>query len=168
VFEESVAVKMALFLKSKRREIHKLIERADSIVISLQKHQLEYVLCHADIHGWNLLIDKKDDAIYVIDWDTIMFGPKERDLMFVGAGIWDSGYPSIDEENLFYKGYGETQINHNAIEYYRCERIIQDIKEYCEQIFLSNEGGEDREQSLLSLQYMFLQNRAVDIACKFV
>jgi spectinomycin phosphotransferase len=163
VFEEPVAVKMALFLKSKRSSILKLIERAEKLAITIQKQSFEYTLCHADIHGWNLIVDK-EGALYIVDWDTLIFAPKERDLMFVGAGIWDSGLTPDEEESFFYKGYGQTRINQDAICYYRFERIIQDMGEYCEHIFLSDEGGEDRMQSFEYLQSSFLPNGTIERA----
>ncbi len=163
VFEEPVAVKMALFLKSKSSEILKLVERAEKLAITIQKQPLEYILCHADIHGWNLIIDK-EDALYIVDWDTLIFAPVERDLMFVGAGIWDSGRTDFVEESLFYQGYSQTKINQDAIAYYRFERIIQDIGDYCEYIFLSDEGGDDRMQCFEHLQPVFLPNGAIERA----
>ncbi len=162
-FEEPVAVKMALFLKSKSSEILKLVERAEKLAITIQKQPLDYVLCHADIHGWNLIVDK-ENALYIVDWDTLIFAPKERDLMFVGAGIWDSGLTAAEEESLFYKGYGQIKINQNAMAYYRFERIIQDIGDYCEYIFLSDEGGDDRMQCFEHLQPVFLPNGAIERA----
>lgn len=163
VFEEPVAVKMALFLKSKSSEILKLVERAEELAITIQNQPLDYVLCHADMHGWNLIVDK-EAALYIVDWDTLIFAPVERDLMFVGAGIWDSGLTATEEESLFYKSYGQTKINQDAIAYYRFERIIQDIGDYCEYIFLSNEGGEDRVQCFEHLQPVFLPNGAIERA----
>lgn len=163
VFDEPIAAKMALFLKSKRGEILELVKRAENFARLLQKQPLEYTLCHADIHGWNLLIDG-DGALYVVDWDTLLFAPKERDLMFIGAGIWDSGLVPSEEEALFYQGYGQTNINQDAIAYFRCERIIEDIGVYCEQIFLSDEGGEDRMQSFEYLQSNFLPNGTIERA----
>lgn len=102
-FTEPVAVKMALFLKSKRSEILKLVEHAETLALTLQKQPLDHVLCHADMHGWNLIVDK-EYALYIVDWDTLIFAPKERDLMFVGAGIWDSGLTAAEEESLFISG----------------------------------------------------------------
>ena len=165
VFEEPVAAKMALFLKSKSTEVLKLIERAENLAITLQKQPLEYILCHADIHGWNLFIDT-EGALYLVDWDTLIFAPKERDLMFIGAGIGDSGRTATDEEDLFYRGYGKTDINRDALSYYRYERIIEDIGVYCEQIFLSDEGGEDRIRSFEYLQSNFLPNGTIERAWK--
>ncbi|RAP38119.1 phosphotransferase [Legionella quinlivanii] len=166
IFEEPVAVKMAWFLKSKSSEILKIVERAEKLAIKIQKQPIEYILCHADIHGWNLIVDK-ERALYIVDWDTLIFAPKERDLMFVGAGIWDSGRTATEEESLFYQGYGQTKINQDVICYYRLERIIQDIGDYCEYIFLSNEGGEDRMQSFKHLQSIFLPNGAIERVYQF-
>jgi spectinomycin phosphotransferase len=163
VFEEPVAVKMALFLKSKISEILKLVERAEALAITIQKQQLDYVLCHADMHGWNLIIDK-ENALYIVDWDTLIFAPKERDLMFVGSGVWESGLTPNEEASLFYKGYGQTEINHDLLAYYRFERIIQDIGDYCEYIFLSDEGGDDRMQCLEHLQSNFRTNGTIERA----
>lgn len=163
VFEEPVAVKMALFLKSKRCEILKLVERAEELALAIQKQPIDYVLCHADMHGWNLFVDK-ENALYIVDWDTLIFAPVERDLMFIGAGIWDSGLTAAEEESLFYQGYGQTKINQDVMAYYRFERIIQDIGDYCEYIFLSDEGGDDRMQCFEHLQPVFLPNGAIERA----
>lgn len=163
VFEEPVAVKMALFLKSKSSEILTLVERAEELAITLQKQPIETILCHADIHGWNLIVDK-EGSLYIVDWDTLIFAPVERDLMFVGSGIWDSGLTATEEESLFYKGYGQTKINQDVLAYYRFERIIQDIGDYCEYIFLSDEGSDDRMQCFEHLQPVFLPNGAIERA----
>jgi spectinomycin phosphotransferase len=163
IFEEPIAAKMALFLKSKSSEILKLVEHAENLALHLQKQPIKYFLCHADIHGWNLLVDK-EGAIYIVDWDTLILAPKERDLMFIGAGISDSGRPPIEEESLFYQGYGPTKTNQEAIAYDRFERIIQDIGEYCEHIFLSDKGGEDRIRSFEYLQSNFLPNGTIEKA----
>ena len=163
VFEEPIAARMALFLESQSADILELVKRAEHLAGLLQNQKLDYILCHADIHGWNLLIDE-EGAFYVVDWDTLLFAPKERDLMFIGAGIWDSRRTPLEEEALFYEGYGPTAINYDAIAYYRSERVIQDIGEYCEQIFLSDEGGADRIQSLNYLQSIFLPDGALQRA----
>ena len=97
----------------------------------------------------------------MVDWDTLIFAPKERDLMFIGGGPGDSGYTPQEEETLFYQGYGPTDIHKIAVAYYRYERIIEDIAIFCEQIFLSDEGGEDRKQALEYLKSNFLPNGAI-------
>lgn len=163
LFEEPIALEMAKFLSSKRLEIHTIIEKTEALATILQQQPLNPVLCHADLHGWNLMIDEAS-ALYVIDWDTLILAPKERDLMFIGAGIWDSGRTPTEEELLFYRGYGQADINPNAIAYYRFERILQDIAAYCEYIFLSDQGGDDRAQCFEYLKANFLPGRTIERA----
>jgi spectinomycin phosphotransferase len=164
-FDEPVAVEMAAFLKIKGGETLELVKRAEQFAQMLQEQPPEFILCHADIHAWNLLIDD-NDTFYMVDWDTLIFAPKERDLMFVGGGLGGNGHTPQEEEALFYQGYGQTQIDPIAMAYYRYERIIEDIAVYCGQIFLSDEGGEDREQSLEYLKSIFLPNSTIEIACQ--
>ena len=162
-FKDPLAVDLAKFLKSKRNETLELVERTERLAFLLQAQPPEFILCHGDIHGWNLLIDL-NSALYMVDWDTLILAPKERDLMFVGSGLAGNGHSLQEEETLFYQGYGQTQINPIAMVYYRYERIIEDIAIYCAQIFLSDEGGKDREQSLANLKSNFLPNNTIEIA----
>lgn len=162
-FAEPVAAELAAFLRAKRREILELVQRSERLALALQAQPLEFVLCHGDIHAWNLLIGA-NGALYMVDWDTLIFAPKERDLMFVGAGLGGNGHSLEEEETLFYQGYGLTQIDPVGIAYYRYERIIEDMAVFCEQIFLSDEGGEDREQALVYLKSNFLPNGTIEIA----
>jgi spectinomycin phosphotransferase len=145
-FADSTAAKLADFMKSRRNEIIHLIERAEELATGLVSQPLEFVLCHTDVHGGNILIGE-DDRLYIVDWDNPLLAPKERDLMFIGGGI-DALWKSKLDEAVFYEGYGKAEINLAALAYYRYERIIEDLAVTCEQLFLSDEGGADRERSL--------------------
>ena len=87
-FTEPVAFKMAAFLNDKRNDVLALLRRTEQLAQLVQSQPQEDVLCHSDIHAWNLLIDT-DGMLYIVDWDDPILAPKERDLMFIGAG---SGY----------------------------------------------------------------------------
>ncbi len=162
---DPVAVKLAAFLKTRCAGILDLVERAERLAQALQARSLEFIVCHSDIHAGNILTDA-NGALYIVDWDNPILAPKERDLMFIGGGQFGARHTPQGEETLFYRGYGQTQIDPIALAYYRYERIIQDIAVYCEQIFLTNEGGEDREQSLRYLTSNFLPNNTIEIAYK--
>jgi spectinomycin phosphotransferase len=164
-FDEPVAAKLAAFLKARRDEILDLVGRAERLAQALQAQSPGFVLCHSDIHAGNILIDA-NDALYIVDWDDPILAPKERDLMFIGGGQGFAGHTAQEEETLFYQGYGHTQIDPIALAYYRYERIIQDIAVFCEQILLTHEGGQDREQSFQYLTSNFLPNGTIEIACK--
>jgi len=144
-YEDIAAAKLAKFVKSKRDEIIRLIERTEELATELQSRPAERVLCHTDIHGGNILIGD-DDRLYIVDWDNPLLAPKERDLMFIGGGI-DNIWKSAREEAVFYGGYGKAKIDLYALAYYRYERVIEDLAVTCEQLLSSNEGGADRERS---------------------
>jgi spectinomycin phosphotransferase len=163
LYDDPVALKLAAFLRRKRHEILDLVQRAEQLAESLAREPLELVLCHADIHASNVLVNGRD-ALYIVDWDDPLLAPKERDLMFIGGAQGFVGYNAQAEEALFYQGYGPVAINRRALAYYRYERIIEDIALYCEQLLLSNEGGQDRAQSLRYLVSNFLPDGTIEAA----
>lgn len=145
IFHEPVAAKLSEFMKSKQGEINHLIERAEILASELKSKPLELVLCHTDIHGGNILISDTSE-LYIVDWDAPLLAPKERDLMFIGCGI-DEIWKNKQDEALFYEAYGDAKINFRALAYYRYERIIVDLVEFCQQLLWTDEGGVDREQA---------------------
>ncbi len=161
--DDPVAFKVTALLKAKRDEVLFLVERAETLARALQLQPPEFVLCHSDIHAANILIDG-DGAFYIVDWDDPILAPKERDLMFIGGAQGFISHGAQEEEALFYRGYGRTEINPVALSYYRYERIIVDIAVYCEQLLLTTEGGEDREQSLHYLASNFSPGGTIDMA----
>lgn len=163
VFDEPVAVRLAAFLKTRRDQIIDLMGRAERLAQVLTVRSSQFVLCHSDIHAGNILIDP-NGAFYIVDWDDPILAPKERDLMFIGGGLMGGWRTPQEEEAPFFQGYGQTQIEPNALAYYRYERIIQDLAIFCQQILLTDEGGEDREQSLQYLTSNFMPNGTIEIA----
>jgi thiamine kinase-like enzyme len=69
-----------------RAEIRTLVDRAEALGQWLQATAAPLVLCHADIHTGNVLLDTANN-LWIVDWDETMLAPKERDLMFVVGGI---------------------------------------------------------------------------------
>jgi spectinomycin phosphotransferase len=164
VFVEPVAAKLAAFLNDQCTQILDLISRAERLASVVQSQPLEYIVCHSDIHVGNIIL-ANDGALYIVDWDAPILAPKERDLMFIGGGVGGLA-DKAREEALFYQGYGPTEINPTALAYYRYERLVQDISAFCEQLFYSPEGGEDREQSFQYLASNFLPGGVLEIAYK--
>jgi spectinomycin phosphotransferase len=162
-YADPVAVKSAAFLRSRSVEILDLVERSERLARILQAKSPGVIVCHSDLHAGNILIDDRG-ALFIVDWDNPILAPKERDLMFIGGGQGFSGHTAQEEESLFYQGYGRTEIDPFALAYYRYERIVEDIAVECEQIFLTNEGGDDREQTYQFLTSNFRPNGVIEIA----
>jgi spectinomycin phosphotransferase len=159
-YQEPVAQKLASFMREKRDEIRKVVERAEALCRKLRLQSPERVLCHADIHPGNLLISP-DGRIYIVDWDNPILAPKERDLALIGGcAAW--GSPRF--EALFYQGYGAAEVNLTALAYYRYERIVQDLAEFDQQLLMTEEGGEDREQSFQYFASCFLPGHEIELA----
>jgi spectinomycin phosphotransferase len=159
---DDTALKLLTFMKEQRGTIQRLVDHADQLGKQIQKQSPEFVLCHSDIHGGNILITN-DGTLYIVDWDQPIMAPKERDLMFIGGGvgnIWNNSY----EEKFFYKGYGKTKISKKILAYYRHERIVEDIALYAQKLLLTSSGGKDRPTMYKHFTDMFEPNGVVDIA----
>lgn len=165
-FADPVSTALADLLKRQRKVVDTLVRRAERLSVALQTNLPPFVLCHADIHAWNMLI-QADGTFYVVDWDTIILAPKERDLMFIASGLFGKARTPEQEETLFYQGYGDQRkADPVGLVYYRYERIVRDIVEYCEEIFLTEPGGENRAQGLQQLSSQFEPGHVVDMALR--
>lgn len=162
-WQEAVAAKTAAYLNEKRANILDLVQYTERLAQRLQAEPPPLVVCHADIHAGNVLIDTSG-KLYIVDWDAPILAPKERDLMFSGGGQFGNDRTPPQEDELFYQGYGDTPVDPYALAYYRYERIIVDIAEFGNQLLLTDEGGEDREQAYLYLTYNFAPNGTLAIA----
>ncbi|HEU4781779.1 MAG TPA: aminoglycoside phosphotransferase family protein [Ktedonobacterales bacterium] len=165
--DDPFARRLAAFWRTRRDEIHAMVERAEQLGRMLQQRTIAadgFVLCHTDLHAGNVLLSAGNKLeLAIVDWDAPIYAPTERDLMFIGGGIggiWDSSR----EEALFYQGYGATDIDPVALSYYRYERIVEDLAAYGEQIFEALGSVEDREYGLVGTIGQFDPGRVVTIA----
>lgn len=139
---DKIALNLLTFMKKHKAAIRRLVDRTEQLAQKIQGHSSQFVLCHSDLHGGNVLIDHKD-TIYIVDWDDPIIAPKERDLMFIGGGVANV-WNKLHEEEWFYQGYGKAEVNMTLLAYYRHERIIEDIAIYGQQLLLTTTGGQDR------------------------
>jgi spectinomycin phosphotransferase len=151
-------------------EIQALVQRTGQLALELQACVLPQVLCHSDLHPGNLLIHSQPGngpGFHIVDWDQPVLAPRERDLMGIGGGL-GARWSSPREVELFYQGYGQPldNIDRAALTYYRCERILMDITEFCKQLLLSDAGGADRPQALEYFTSSFLPGHEIEAARK--
>lgn len=161
---DEISAKLMTFMKNHAAVIHRLVDRAEQLSKKIQNHSQNFVLCHSDIHGGNVLIDG-NDIIYMVDWDDPIMAPKERDLMFIGGGVanvWNKPH----EEKFFYKGYGKAEINMAILAYYRHERIVEDIALIGEQILLTSVDNQSKAESYKHFIDQFEPKGVVEIAFK--
>jgi spectinomycin phosphotransferase len=159
---DEIALKLQNFIKKKVKEIRQLVDCAEQLGEKLKHNPPKCVLCHSDIHAGNVLVDTTN-ALYLVDWDEPIMAPKERDLMFIGGGV-GSVWNKPHEQQLFYQGYGKTEINSTALAYYRHERIVEDIAIYSRELLLKTGSVKDRLEMYGQLTDQFEPQGVVEIA----
>ncbi|AYC30550.1 aminoglycoside phosphotransferase family protein [Paenisporosarcina cavernae] len=160
-FVNKLAARLAVFWREHRRYILQLVENTERASERLVRQDHEFVLCHSDLHPGNIVVSTEGN-LFLVDWDTPILAPKERDLMFIGGGHRFRN----ENSEAFYQGYGQTEVNISALTYYRNERILADIAVDTMQI-LEQEGSlEDREQAYYFLTRQFEPWREVEVALK--
>ncbi len=151
---------LAAFWKENNETIQILIEQTEFIGKRLQQINLEYVLCHADIHTANILLTP-EHGVRIVDWDDTLLAPKERDLMFV---LGTDSIPTREEQKFFH-GYGNVEINRLALAYYRYEWCVQEIGDFGTRVFLTKDAGEDVKQAAVEgFRKLFLHGDVTELA----
>lgn len=151
---DAAQVKLAAVWRSRRDEIALLLERAETLGAQLASRSPELVLCHADIHRGNLLIDRQD-RLRVVDWDGLVLAPRERDLMFIVEGIVIPPKVEPREQALFFGAYGDIEVDWPALAYYRHAWAVQDIAEFADQAF-STVGADEPARALAAATFVSL------------
>jgi spectinomycin phosphotransferase len=155
-YDDPYQKQLAIFWKENNETIQTLIERAESLGQRLQQSDLEFVLCHADIHTANILINEERN-MFIVDWDDTLLAPKERDLMFVLG--------EKREEQLFFSGYGRMEINPLALAYYGYEWCVQEIGDFGDRVFLTKDTGEStKRESVEGFIKLFSRDDVVEAA----
>ncbi|HSL43993.1 MAG TPA: phosphotransferase [Anaerolineales bacterium] len=164
-FNDSIMAGLASFLLPKRETILNFIGHAERLAQALASRSTELVLCHSDIHPGNLFIDK-NGALFIVDWDSPVLAPKERDLMFIGGGQGYVGVNDQEEEAHFYRYYNLSAVDPVAMAYYRYERNLYDLSVECPRIFSSTLNAQDRARSLEIVTWLFLPGSSIEMAHK--
>jgi spectinomycin phosphotransferase len=159
-YDDPYKKQLAIFWKENNEIIQTLIERTESIGRRLQQTNLDFVLCHADIHTANILITQ-EQKLFIVDWDNTLLAPKERDLMFVLGG--DAIHTR--EEQKFFDGYGKVKINQLALAYYGYEWCVQEIGDFGERVFLTEDAGENtKKDSVEEFMQLFSPGDVIEAA----
>ncbi len=88
------------------------------------------VVCHGDPHLGNVLVN---DGLHLIDWDDVIYAPREQDLMFMLGGMGDVGPATSAQQDAFLAGYGPHTLDQDAVHYYRHVRAYEDVVSWSHQ-----------------------------------
>lgn len=130
------ASEFAKLWRKRAAQIEEARRRYLSLGSRLEARGHKHVICHADIHPANIMVDEAD-AIHIVDWDEVMLAPKERDLMFFLV----DGHPKY-AVSAFLDGYGDCPADKIGLAYYRYDWVLQEFCDYGERVLLSTELSE--------------------------
>lgn len=162
-FADAASQALATYWQTQRTAIYTLLERVEQLGHRLAQTRLPLVLCHADIHTNNVLVDTAQQ-LWIVDWDETLLAPRERDLMFVAGGI-SAQLVGPREEAWFFEGYGAVALDQLALAYYRAAWALGDIAAYGAQVCLRPDFGEPtRQEGLRAFIGLFAPGEIVTIA----
>jgi spectinomycin phosphotransferase len=161
--DDALASELARFWRARQGVVDGLVERADALGRQLARLSFPQVLCHADLHTWNVLVDA-DEQPWIVDWDEAILAPRERDLMFVVGGI-GHGLVRPGDTDRFFQGYGRVEVDPRLLAYYRIAWAVQDIAAYGEQVLMMPAAGEEpRRAAVDGFVDLFEPGNIVDLA----
>ncbi len=144
---------LAIWWQAQRPLVLALADRFTALGEQLRAQRPPLVLCHADIHPNNLLIDV-DGRLWMVDWDEVLLAPKECDLMMGVGGL--GNYPAgLRETAWFLQGYGSTAVDPIVLAYYRHARALGDIGANAEQILQPAASEAAKHAAMQRLRLLF-------------
>jgi spectinomycin phosphotransferase len=151
---------MALWT-SRRREIERVTARTMELADLARTRRDERVMCHADIHPWNVLITP-EGGIALIDWDDAKLAPRERDLMLIDM------MAGAEPETLeaFRRGYGPFAPDPVLIAFYQHERLIQDLVVDADVVLDDAQDLRVRAETVAGLTALFRPNHMYEAALR--
>jgi len=162
--QDEPARELSAFLAERQGEIRALLDREEALGRMLQRRPAQLVLCHADIHVNNVLIDESE-RVHIVDWDQPVLAPRECDLMLVVGPAIGGFVVGSGEEAAFFAAYGEVEIDPVAMAFYRYERSTSDIGAYAYEVYWMPDAGEEsRREAVWRLKSMFQPGRSVEAA----
>jgi len=110
-----------------RQTLQAMLVRFVQAGYHLRRQPPEMVLCHTDIHGYNVIVN--GDQTYLLDFEGLKLAPPEHDFMF---WVDDAAWPEI------LATYQQIRLgvvpNPQLIRFYQERRLLEDVYDYLEQL----------------------------------
>jgi spectinomycin phosphotransferase len=126
-----------LVLGAKGR-IDRALARYDELVTAVRAGGVDFVATHGEPHAANVV--HTADGPVLIDWDTLRWAPKERDLWsLVGMEGWR-------------EGYGDGPVSPDAVAVYRLQWELSEIADFAQLLAEANNRTPDADVAMRELR----------------
>ncbi len=119
------------FIKKYRDRIYSLTIQTAELKTLFEQQSYENVLCHTDIHGWNLM--QTADRLVLIDWEGLKYAPREAEFFAFESLPFAEDF--FAEYKKYNKGYSENKI---ILDFYKKRRLAEDIWEFIDELLLED------------------------------
>lgn len=130
-------------LLPREAELRALLERTRELGERVRGLNPEMVLCHTDLWGANLMLDREGD-LYVLDWETALLAPPEHDLF---SFVDDARFPRLLE--VYERSFRPVDLHPDTFAFYILRRNLEDLAAWVLRIL---EGEHDEEQDMDDLE----------------
>ncbi|HEU0165816.1 MAG TPA: phosphotransferase [Thermomicrobiales bacterium] len=122
-------------LRANRGDILRAFVRYDALVAAVEADPEPWVVTQGEPHAGNILRTTAG-MLLLVDWDTCMLGPKERDLWMLDEG------PATDW-TVYLEETGATTVSRRVIDLYRMWWDLCEISEFASWFRAPHEATED-------------------------
>jgi len=125
--------------------IKKIIKAVENIQKRIKQKDISFVLCHTDIHNWNLM--QTETSLVLIDWEGLRYAPAESDIYTLMKE------PYFDDFMSVYRRKRENYIpDSDALLFYEYRRKLEDIWEFIELLHTPELKSDLKKDNLLGLK----------------
>lgn len=125
-------------------QINELIDEVEKLSQELQQRPLRNVLCHTDIHNWNLM--QENERLILIDWEGLRLAPIEADFIFLIDQPYYGTFLSVYKNR-----HPDFVLKSDILRFYQVRRRLEDIWEWIEQLLFDQQAAYERSKTLASL-----------------
>ena len=147
------------FIYQYRDDIARALDKSYAMAEYVKSLDVPFVLCHTDIHGYNLMWS---DRLILIDWESIKFAPPEADLNGFYPDSWSAGFWG-DYWDSFLSVYRERHPGFTerteVLRFYQLRRQIEDVNEFYREYLYDDLTADRRKriEFIVSLNHKSMQ-----------
>ena len=126
-------------------EVERRLEEHDEAAARVRARSAAWVVTHGEPHGGNVIFDP-GGGLHLIDWDTTLVAPRERDLHMV----LDARLAGWDEHRAV---AGDVELDHEALDLYRRMWALADIASLVAELRRPHADTVDMRHALGALEF---------------
>lgn len=138
--KEYIPRELHAFLREYWKKIDVWISSLTELSEKLKSVSFDMVLCHTDLHHWNLM---EAEQLILIDWEGLKLTPAEADMMFLIEKPYWKQFMKV-----YLQHHENYQINEDALAFYQLRRKLEDIWEFTEQLLYEELNVQEKDEIL--------------------